>query len=170
VRQDRDEDYAEYVAARRPTLVRTAVLLGCGAHDAEDVTQTALVRCYRAWPRVRRADDPDAYVYRILVNTFRDSRTRRSYGEVPTENLPVTWVNGHAEAVARGHVVRRALPSLSEQHRAVLVLRYFADLGERQVAEILDLPPGTVKSRTARALAALSAHHDIAALDGERSL
>jgi len=72
--------------------------------------------------------------------------------------------------VARGHVVRRALLSLSEQHRAVLVLRYFADLGERQVAEILDLPPGTVKSRTARALAALSAHHDIAALDGERSL
>ena len=167
---DRDEDFSEYVAARRPTLVRTAVLLGCTTHEAEDVTQTALVRCYRSWPRVRRADDPDAYVYRILVNALHDMRGRRSYGEIPSRELPSDTVAGHAEDVASGHVVRRALLSLNEQHRAVLVLRFFADLGERQVAEILRVPPGTVKSRTARALAALSAHEDIADLQGERRI
>jgi RNA polymerase sigma-70 factor (sigma-E family) len=165
---DRDEDFAEYVAARRPALVRTAVLLGCSSHEAEDLAQTALVRCYRSWSRVRGADDPDAYVYRILVNALRDSRSRKSSGEIPSDVVPHDAFTGHAEDVARGHVVRRALLSLSEQHRAVLVLRFFADLGERQVAEILGVPPGTVKSRTARALAALSAHDDIADLHGER--
>ncbi len=64
----RDEELAEYVTARRPALVRSAVLLGCPMPEAEDLVQSTLVRCHRAWGRVRQAADPDAYVYRILVN------------------------------------------------------------------------------------------------------
>ena len=66
-------DFSEYVAARRPTLVRSAVLLGCDLHEAEDLVQTTLTKVLRSWRRVSRADRPDAYVYRILVNAFHDS-------------------------------------------------------------------------------------------------
>ena len=167
---DLDEDYAQYVSARRPVLVRTAVLLGCTAHEAEDLTQTALVRSYRSWSRIRRADDPDAYVYRILVNCLHDSRSRRWRGRAPHGRHAGPWPpTSSSEAVTRGLVVRRALLALNPEHRAVLVLRFFADLGERQVAEILGVAPGTVKSRTSRALAALSTDHDIHDLYDGRS-
>lgn len=159
-------DFTEYVAARRPRLVRTVVLLGCPARDAEDVVQSALARCLRSWRRVSRADNPDAYVNRVLVNTLRDARSRRWNGELSSDSLPEREAETAHED---GLVVRRALASLSPEHREVLVLRYFADLSERQTADALGVPPGTVKSRTARAIAALAAHDDIAALAGERS-
>lgn len=158
-------DFAEYVAARRPRLVRTAVLLGCQEADAEDVVQTTLARCLRSWRRVSRADSPDAYVHRVLVNTLADVRGRRWNGELPAAVLPEGL---GAEEPDDGLVVRRALASLSPEHRAVLVLRFFADLSERETAAALGLPSGTVKSRTARAIAAMSARDDIAALAGER--
>ncbi|GAA2156157.1 hypothetical protein GCM10009844_44130 [Nocardioides koreensis] len=66
-------EFTEYVAARRTALASTAVLLGCPAADAEDVVQTALLRCFRAWSRVTRAAQPEAYVHRVLVNTLHDS-------------------------------------------------------------------------------------------------
>lgn len=147
-------EFDEYVAARRVRLVRTAVLLGCPPADAEDVVQTALLRCYRSWRRVSRADSPDAYVHRVLVNTYLDSRSRRWTGEVPTESLPEPVADVD---LSLGLAVRRALAAMSDEHRAVLVLRFFADLSERDTAEALGLPAGTVKSRTARALAALGA-------------
>jgi RNA polymerase sigma-70 factor (sigma-E family) len=160
------DDLAEYVAAMRPQLLRTAVLLGCPERDAEDLVQTALARCLRSWRRVARADSRDAYITRILVNTFRDARARRWNGEIPTDKLPDR--PGVDPAVAEGLVVRQALSLLSREHRDVLVLRYFADLSERQTAEILKIPVGTVKSRASRAIAALSENADIAALTGER--
>lgn len=147
--------FDEYVAARRTRLVRTAVLLGCPRPDAEDVVQTALLRCYRSWSRVQRADAPDAYVHRVLVNTLTDARARRWSGESPTESLPETTADEVDLSV--GLAVRRALATMSLEHRQVLVLRYFADLSERDTASALGLPAGTVKSRTARALAALAA-------------
>ncbi|GEP39687.1 RNA polymerase sigma factor [Nocardioides psychrotolerans] len=152
-------DFSDYVAARRTTLVRAAVLLGCPQPDAEDVVQTALLRCFRSWRRVQRADEPDAYVYRVLVNTLHDARSRRWNGELPTETLP-----DHAavaEDATSGLAVRRALGAMSRDHREVLVLRYYADLSERQTADVLRVPPGTVKSRTARALAVLAADQNV---------
>ena len=152
-------DFSEYVAARRPTLVRTAVLLGCPQADAEDVVQTALLRCYRSWRRVTRADQPDAYVYKILVNTLNDARSRRWNGELPTDELP----EPAAEATdpTTGLAVRRALAAMTAEHREVLVLRYYADLSERATADALGIPPGTAKSRTARALAALATDSNV---------
>lgn len=152
-------EFEEYVAARRSALVRSAVLLGCPRADAEDVVQTALLKCYRSWRRVQRADQPDAYVYRVLVNAFRDARARRWHGELPTAELPDGPVEGADPTT--GLAVRRALAAMSVQHREVLVLRYYADLSERETSEALGVPPGTVKSRTARALAALAADHHV---------
>ena len=146
-------DFTEYVAARRISLVRSAVLLGCPLPEAEDVVQTALFRCYRSWARVQRASNPDAYVYTALVNTLRDARGRRWRNEVPTGELP----DETSEPDPSGPLaVRRALSELSREHREVLVLRFYADLSEREVCEALGLPASTVKSRTARAKTALS--------------
>lgn len=155
-------DFSEYVAARRASLVRAVVLLGCPVADAEDIVQSALLKCHRSWRRVQRADQPEAYVYRVLVNTFRDTRSRRWTGEVPTDVLPD---EGHESDHLTGYEVRRALASMSNDHREVLVLRYFADLSEAEAARVLGIPPGTVKSRTARALAALSTHPSLRSPD-----
>jgi DNA-directed RNA polymerase specialized sigma24 family protein len=75
-----EDEFSEYVAARWPRLVRSAVLLGCSAAEAEDVVQTALTRCLVSWSRVQRADDRDAYVHRVLINTFTSARRRRWTG------------------------------------------------------------------------------------------
>jgi RNA polymerase sigma-70 factor (sigma-E family) len=155
-------DFSEYVAARRTALVRAAVLLGCPQPDAEDVVQSALLRCYRSWRRVQRADNPEAYIYRVLVNTLAGARGRRWVGEVPAERLPEPPPD-HGD-LTTGLAVRHALDAMTREHREVLVLRYYADLSEREIADTLGIPPGTVKSRTARALAALAGDHNMRSL------
>jgi RNA polymerase sigma-70 factor (sigma-E family) len=149
-------DFADYAGAHRATLVRSAVLLGCSAEEAEDLVQVTLTKCFQHWTKVARADRPDAYVYRVLVNALRDSRSRRWRGETPTEEppeLPVVEFDP-----TDGLAIRGAIAALPKPYREVLVLRYYSDLSERETARVLGLPAGTVKSRTARALTALS--HD----------
>ena len=152
---ERDADFAEYAAGRWTSLVRSAVLLGCSHADAEDLAQATLLKAWSSWARVRRGDDPDAYVYRILVNTLSTSRRRRWWGERPTDRTPDRVVtDASAEVELRDRVVR-ALGALTADQRAVLVLRFVADLSERATAEALGIPAGTVKSRVSRALAAI---------------
>ena len=166
---DRDADFGAYVVARREALVRAAVLLGCSTTEAEDVTQTALSQCYRAWDRVRSVNDPDAYVYRVLTNALARSRRRLWWGERPTDPLPVEATrDDEAELTAVAQTVRAALARLSDEQRTVLVLRFFVDLSERQVAEALAIPAGTVKSRAARGLAALAVDPDVIVLTEDR--
>ena len=147
-------DLAEYAATRRTTLFRTAVLLGCPEQDADDLVQVTLTRCVRHWSRIARAQNPDAYVYTVMLNAFRDMRARCWNGELPTEVLPDRGADD--PDIAAAVAIRRAVATLAEEHRAVLVLRFYADLSERETARVLDIPAGTVKSRTARALAALA--------------
>lgn len=150
-----DEDFSTYVAARWSSLVRVGVYLGCSPTEAEDLVQTTLLRCYRTWPRVRTADRVDAYVHRALVTTLAKSRRRLWRGEVPTSELPEGPAhNVTADSDARADL-HRALERLSSDHRAVLVLRFVGDLTEQQTAAALNVPLGTVKSRVARALAAI---------------
>jgi RNA polymerase sigma-70 factor (sigma-E family) len=150
-----DEDFSAYVAARWASLVRVGVYLGCTPVEAEDLVQSTLLRCYRSWSRVRRADRVDAYVHRALVTTLAKSRRRLWRGEVPTEQVPDSpSYDGVAASDARADL-QRALSRLSPDHRAVLVLRFVGDLSEQQTADALDVPLGTVKSRVARALAAI---------------
>ena len=149
---DDHEGFDAYMAARWPTLVRSLILLGCLPDEAEDIVQTALVRCLTSWGRVRRADDIDAYVYRTVLNCWAKSRRRRWWGEQPTEELPEQHADDPAETVLLRRALVEALDRLSEEHRTVLVLRFVADLTEAQVASTLGIPVGTVKSRAARAL------------------
>lgn len=151
----RDEDFDSYMRARWGDLVRTLVSMGCEPHEAEDVAQTALTRCYRSWDKVRAAADVDAYVYRTLFNCWAASRKRRWWGEQPTETLPEGTVSGVAEGVVTRNSINGALARLTPDHRQVLVLRFGADLTEAQTAEVLGIAVGTVKSRVARALAAI---------------
>jgi RNA polymerase sigma-70 factor (sigma-E family) len=156
---DRNAEFGEYVEARWPRLVRAAVLLGCTPHEAEDVTQTALTRCLVKWSQVRKATDRDAYVYRVLVNTFTDSRRRRWVGERPTAELPEPVdhaVTDGTEQVDARDSVQRAMANLTSEQRVAVVLRYYLNLTEVQMAETLRVAPGTVKSRISRALAAMA--------------
>ena len=154
---EHDTEFADYARGAWGSLVRSAVFLGCTLHEAEDLAQTTLVRCYTAWPKVTGADDRTAYVYRILLNCLRDSRRRRWWGERPTEHLPEHAAPDAAAAVDTADAVHRALGGLSKPNRDVVVLRYFAGLSEQQTADALGVPPGTVKSRLSRSLAQLAA-------------
>jgi RNA polymerase sigma-70 factor (sigma-E family) len=151
-----DDDYATYAGARWPSLVRSAVFLGCSVEEAQDVAQTTLLRCYVAWAKVNRADDRDAYVFRVLLNCLRDSRRRRWWGERPTERLPDSASRDITAEVDVADAVHRALAGLSQVNRDVVVLRFFANLSEQQTAEALGIAVGTVKSRLSRALAQLA--------------
>lgn len=157
---DKDGDFSAYVTARWRPLVRSAVVLGCTFAEADDVAQTALLRCYVAWDKVCRADDRDAYVYRVLLNTFRDSRRRRWWGERPTNVLPDQPVADRTSNVDISDALNRALAGLSRDHREVVVLRYYANLTEAQTAATLGVATGTIKSRLSRAMTqlALSPH------------
>jgi RNA polymerase sigma-70 factor (sigma-E family) len=163
---DGQRDFEDWAGAHWGVLVRTAVFLGCSVHEAQDLAQTTLEKCWSHWPRVRRADDRAAYVYRVLVNSLRDSRRRRSSTEVPREAMPEAGGLDRTEAVALAASVHQALAALDRDHREVVVLRYFVDLSERQTAEVLRVAPGTVKSRLSRALARLALDPDLADLRG----
>ncbi|WP_134765102.1 SigE family RNA polymerase sigma factor [Nocardioides sp. 1609] len=153
---EQDADFADYVSARWEALVRSGVMLGCTLDEAHDLAQTTLLRCYKSWRKVAAAAEPDAYVYRILINCHRDGRRRRWSGEVPTELLPDRKVDDETQLVALRDSVRRAIDELSLTGRQVVVLRYFANLSEAQTANVLNIPLGTVKSRLSRALSQLS--------------
>jgi RNA polymerase sigma-70 factor (sigma-E family) len=161
-----EEDFTTYVAAHWPRLVRSAVLLGCTRAEAEDVVQSALERCLRRWRRVAAADDRDAYVHRVLINTFTSARRRRWTGERPTDTLPETTVSDVTSVVDEADALVRALGRLGPDQRAAVVLRYYAHLSEEQMATALGVAPGTVKSRLSRALTALAADPTLGELRG----
>ena len=147
-------EFAEYVGGRGQALQRTAYLLTGDWALAEDLLQTALARIYPRWDRIVR-DDPDAYVRKVLVNTWSSWWRRKWRGEVPTEVLSETaGADPYAEADRR-RAVAAALSALPPKQRATVVLRFHEDMTEAQVAAVLGVSIGTVKSQTAKALAKL---------------
>ena len=150
------EGFARFVEVRERSLQRTAWLLTGDWALAEDLVQTALARSWPRWERIRRRDDPEIYVRRVLVNTWATWRRRRWRGEVAAAVLPDAPAPGDVAAeVAVRMAVRTALGSLTARQRAVIVLRVFDDLSEAQVAQVLGCAVGTVKSTTSQALAKL---------------
>jgi RNA polymerase sigma-70 factor (sigma-E family) len=149
-----DEEFAEFARASHPALRHAAYLLTGDRHTAEDAAQTALVRTYAAWSRVRR-DDAYAYARKVLVNHLTD-RWRRPLREYPAADLPDHPGGADlADEVALRHWVAGALAALTARERAVIVLRYLFDLPEAVVARDLGISVGTVKSTSSRALAKL---------------
>jgi RNA polymerase sigma-70 factor (sigma-E family) len=160
----RDEDgFAEFASANARRLRHIARLLTGDPDRAEDLLQIALARSYRRWDRISRYDDPVAYVRRVMVNAHTDWWRRRWRHEVPTGQLPDGPTSGDLAADhADRDLLARALAGLSPRERAVVVLRYYADLSEQEIARTLGVAPGTVKSASARALAKLRISPDLA--------
>jgi RNA polymerase sigma-70 factor (sigma-E family) len=157
--------FEDFVASRGQALQRFGYLLTGDWALGEDLLQTALARAYPRWTRIQ-ADSPEAYVRKIMVNTWSSWWRRRWRGEVATAQLPdATAPDQYADADRR-HSVRAALDRLPARQRAVLVLRYHQDMSEHQIAQLLGVSPGTVKSQAAKALARLRAD---GALDDYRS-
>ena len=163
-----DDDFTDFVVARWPRLVRSAVLLGCSHAEAEDVVQSALERCLLKWRKVQASEDPDAYVHRIMLNTFVSSRRRRWTGERPTANLPETLGPDETQRVDDADAVIRALQRLPHDQRVAVVLRYYAHLSEQQMSIVLGVATGTVKSRLSRALNTLAEDPSLGELRGTR--
>ena len=146
--------YDEYVAARWTALYRTAYLLTANHADAEDLAQTTLVKAYLSWTKVAAASSPDAYVRRILTNAFVSSRRPlRVTRERLVEHTPET--EAHPPATDERLLLWPHVTSLAPRQRAVIVLRYYEDLSEQQIADALGCSPGTVKSTASDALKVL---------------
>ena len=148
-------DFEEFVRARRSALLRTAYLLTGDHADAEDLLQRALVKAVPHWSRLR--DQPEPYVRRILTRESISRWRRRRWREVSTDRPPEPpgRLDPGQDGWAERDEVRRALAGLSPRQRAVLVLRYYEDLTERETAEALGLAVGTVKSHHRDALTTL---------------
>jgi RNA polymerase sigma-70 factor (sigma-E family) len=151
--QNLDTAFVAFARRRGPHHLRTAVLLTGDWHTAEDLMQTCLAKLYRVWHRLDTGVDPDSYLRRMLVNTQRSWWRARWRQEAPVEVVPdratgVDW----QERQALADTVRRALARLPARQRAVLVLRYFEDLPESQVADLLGCSVGTVKTHASRGI------------------
>ncbi len=167
---DSEEGFVEFVDQRQRALQRTAWLLTGDWALAEDLVQTALARTWPRWGRIRRRDDPEIYVRRVMINTWASWSRRKWRGERPGADLPDSAAPGDlaADTVTR-IAVRGALGSLTDRQRAVIVLRVFDDLTEVQTAQVLGCAVGTVKSTMSQALARLRADRGLAELTERES-
>ena len=149
--------YDDFVAARSSRLLRVAYLLTRDWAAAEDLLQTALMKAWFAWARLD--GEPEAYVRKIIATTYVSWRRRLWTREVSHGELPdrAGTARPETDAVEDRHGLWPALGRLPARQRAVLVLRFFEDLTEAQVAVALGVSVGTVKSQTSRALARLRA-------------
>lgn len=153
------EDFRCFVVDRSPALLRTAYVLTGQRADAEDLLQTTLAKSLLAWDRVRDPGARDAYVRRVMLNSYLSSwRRRRRLEEVPTEVLPERSSGRDAGAdLAVRDVLWTAVVALPRRQRAMVVLRYYEGLSEAETAQALGVCAGTVKSSTSRALRSLRA-------------
>jgi RNA polymerase sigma-70 factor (sigma-E family) len=153
----RRQEFDRFVADSADGLVRTAYLIVWDLAEAEDLVQECLLTVARRWPRVRRMDHPRAYARRILVNLALDGRGRRARRRQELDASPEAIDQRAAEDGRLAGVEARrdlidALATLPPRQRVVLVLRYFEDLPEAQVAAVLGCSVGTVKSSASRGL------------------
>jgi RNA polymerase sigma-70 factor (sigma-E family) len=150
------DEFADFVAVRQRALQRTAWLLTGDWAVAEDLVQVALAKSWPRWDSIRRRDDPEIYVRRVMLNTWLTWRRRRWRAEDASDAMPELPARGDIAAeVAIRVSVRHALGSLSDRERSVLVLRVFDDLSEAQAARVLNCAVGTVKATMSHALAKL---------------
>jgi RNA polymerase sigma-70 factor (sigma-E family) len=162
-------EFAAFYTATWPRLFRITFAITGDRHLAEDALQTAFGLAYAAWDKVQRADDPSAYVRRIVVNAAIGQRRlafRRR--EFSTDALPEPG-QGVDDEIGTRHQVWAAVQALPVQQRAVVVLRFYEDMSEQQIADALGCRPGTVKSHASRALANLRGSLHQSAAEGGRA-
>ncbi len=160
--------FRSFAAARLPALLRFAHLLTGNPMAAEDLVQNALTRTALSWSRIRRQDNPEGYVRRTMVNLQANYWRGRPWREALTADPPES---PNARSMEAEYDDRdrmwRALSTLPPRQRAVLVLRYYSELSEAEIAETLRCSRGTVKSQAAKALAKLRLLTDFTESDQE---
>jgi RNA polymerase sigma-70 factor (ECF subfamily) len=147
-----DEEFGEFVAARGRSLCRTAYLLTGDWQVGEDLVQEALTRTYLRRRRLRDAGALEPYARKVIVSLFLTSRRRQWHRELPYADVPDQAADDQLDGVLDRRGLWLALLELSPQQRAVLVLRYFEDMTEANIAAVLDCSPGAVKTHAARGL------------------
>ena len=148
--------FVDYVRSRGGMLLRAALSLTGGNHaDAEDLVQATLMKAYQAWERISDLAAVDTYVRRAMVNTHISGWRKRRVDEYPTDELPDQPAADLADERDLHDVVQRALDRLPRQMRAAVMLRYYDDMTEPQVAAAMGITVGTVKSTVARAVGKL---------------
>jgi RNA polymerase sigma-70 factor (sigma-E family) len=151
-----EADFRAFVAARSSSLLWFAHVLTGDPHTAEDIVQTALSRTFSAWSRLKRKDNPEGYVRRAIVNTHLNGLRRRPWREQPRAELPELPAHRRPESeFDERDAMWQALATLPPRQRAVVVLRYYEDLSEADIADVLGCSRGTVKSQSSKALASL---------------
>jgi RNA polymerase sigma-70 factor (sigma-E family) len=163
-------DFDAFVVGSSGRLLRVAQLLTGDRGRAEDLVQDAYAKAFLRWDKIR-ADDPWAYVRRCVVNGYTDWWRRRPWREQPTERLPEpTRHPDPAAGLVDRDALMLALAQLTRRERAVVVLRFYQDLSEAQIAYALRIAPGTVKSTNLRAMRKLrgSAHLQPEPLKGQQ--
>ncbi len=153
MRTDRARAFDDFVAATTPRLFRVAWAVTGDYHLAEDALQAAYVVTYAKWRRISQVDNPEAYVRRVVVNQVLGWRRRASSTERPSATLPDTrTVESDEAAIDQTDVVWRGIQALAPRQRAIVVLRYYEQLSEAEIADVLGIRPGTVKSQASAAL------------------
>ena len=152
---DKDADFSAYMAARQPALYRTAYLLAGDHASAEDLLQNAFAKLYLSWDKIRDRGALDGYVRRVMVNE-NNSLWRRAWKrrEHSTDTMPDTGVHDTYDD-GMGGALWSYVQTLPPKQRAVIVLRYYEQLSEAEIADVLGISVGTVKSQASRALAGL---------------
>ena len=154
-----DGQFEEFVVARTPALLRFAYALTSDVALAEDLVQEALLKAARRWRLVLAADRPEAYVRRIIVNEYNSWRRLRRNSETPTGHVPDrAGLEATETALVERDAMWRALAGLPRRQRAAVVLRFYEDLSDTQVADVLGCSPATARSLTSRALQSLRSH------------
>jgi RNA polymerase sigma-70 factor (sigma-E family) len=149
-------EFDDVYAAWWPRLLRTAYAVSGDLGIAEDAVQTAFAKAYRSWRRISRLEAPEAYLRRMTVNeVLNDRRRARRRHEITSAEPPERAGSGSPDDGLAHDELWRAIITLPPRQRAVLVLRYYEDLSEQQIADALGCRPGTVKSQASAALAAL---------------
>ncbi|MEU1516912.1 SigE family RNA polymerase sigma factor [Streptomyces sp. NPDC005811] len=162
-KQAGDSEFQAFVIGRWPRLMRTAFLLTGEQHAAEDLVQTTLEQVYVAWRRVASADEPEAYVRRVMINAHarRYRRRLREFlapkGDDPGPAHEVADTGDRIAQADDRHALLKALAELPPRQREAVVLRYWEDLTETQTATAMGCSVGAVKSNAAKGIAKLRA-------------
>ncbi|MET9341496.1 MULTISPECIES: SigE family RNA polymerase sigma factor [unclassified Nonomuraea] len=144
--------FQEFVAARGPSLSRTAFLLTGDHHAAADLLQDTLVKAAARWRRIAESGNPEAYIRTIMLNQLRSWRRPRRLAFFSTSEVPETVQPDPSGGTDSKVMLARALARLGAKQRAVLYLRFYEDLSEAEIARQLGCSVGTVKRHTHDAL------------------
>lgn len=156
-----EAEFAEFMRGRWSALVRLGYGLTGDQHLAEDLARAALAKAYASWPRVLRSGDPDVYVRRIILNASL-GKVRRGRRERRLDDVPDPGTAQGTRAGDDRPALVTALMRLPAGQRSVVVLRYWMDMTEAQVAAVLGCSVGSVRSQASRALANLRVGEDVA--------